>query len=84
MTFNDGVRGDAGRVRTSRGRRGMAIGGGLGGGGLIVVVLVMLLTGQDPAGLLGGGGGGDAGPGQDLSHCRTGADANAHTEAAWS
>ncbi len=80
MTFNDGVRGDAGRVRTSRGRRGMAIGGGLGGGGLIVVVLVMLLTGQDPAGLLGGGGGGDAGPGQDLSHCRTGADANAHTE----
>src|SRR5690625_689723 len=80
MTFNGGVRGDAGRVRTSRGRRGMAIGGGLGGGGLIVVVLVMLLTGQDPAGLLGGGGGGDAGPGQDLSHCRTGADANAHTE----
>src|SRR5699024_10589923 len=83
MTFNDGVRADSRRVRTSRGggRRGMAIGGGLGGGGLILVLAVMLLTGQNPATLLGGGteqGGGR--PGIDLSHCQTGADANEHTE----
>ncbi|WP_324652680.1 neutral zinc metallopeptidase [Georgenia sp. H159] len=84
MTFNEGVRADSGRVRTSRGGgRGLAIGGGLGGGGLVLVVVVMLLTGQNPASLLGGGGdttGQGAEPGIDLSHCQTGADANEHTE----
>jgi len=83
MTFNEGVRADSRRVRTSGGgRRGMAIGGGIGGGGLLLVLAIMLLTGQNPAGLLDGGSGGTQGEGSgvDLSHCQTGADANEHTE----
>lgn len=82
MTFNEGVRGDSRRVRTARGRRGMAIGGGLGGGALLVAVVVMLLTGQDPTSLLPTGSPDPQHeqPGTDLSHCRTGTDANAHVE----
>lgn len=82
MTFNEGVRADSRRVRSSRGGRGMAIGGGLGGGALLVAVVVMLLTGQDPSSLLPSGspGQGQGQPGTDLSHCETGADANQHVE----
>lgn len=82
MTFNEGVRADSRRVRTSRGGRGMAIGGGLGGGALLVAVVVMLLTGQDPSSLLPSGGQdqNQGQPGADLSHCETGADANEHVE----
>lgn len=81
MTFNKDVRADTGRVTRSRGRRGAAIGGGLGGGAVLVVLVISLLTGQDLSGLLGGG---QAAPGEQVTggfeHCRTGADANEHTD----
>jgi predicted metalloprotease len=62
------------------GGRGLKVGGGIGG--LVVLVLVFVLQSY-----LGGGGGAPTGPsagpqgpvstgGEELSHCRTGADAN--------
>ncbi|SDQ76547.1 neutral zinc metallopeptidase [Quadrisphaera sp. DSM 44207] len=52
MTFNRGVRIDAGRARTGGGRgRGIAVGGGAGG---VLVLLLALFLGVDP-GALGGG-----------------------------
>ncbi|MDI9915810.1 neutral zinc metallopeptidase [Rhodococcus sp. IEGM 1379] len=56
MTFNEGARGEAGRVQVqgsgggSRGSK-MAIGGGAGG---IIVLILALLFGGDPGSLLGG------------------------------
>ena len=54
MTFNDGARIEAGRVRRGGGGRGgkVAIGGGVGG---IIVVILVLLFGGDPGSLLGSG-----------------------------
>ncbi|MDN5963480.1 MAG: neutral zinc metallopeptidase [Actinomyces sp.] len=81
MSFNEGVRSASGRVRSGGGRRAA----GLGGGSLLAVVAVFLIaqfTGVDVSGLLGGQEAEDPATAQgvDLSHCTTGADANAHTE----
>ena len=80
MTFNEGVRIDSNRVRTSRGRRGAAVGGGIGGIGLLVVIILSQLTGTDLTPLIQGGGSVPEEVGQDLSNCRTGADANEQVE----
>ncbi|HET6627565.1 MAG TPA: neutral zinc metallopeptidase [Nocardioidaceae bacterium] len=64
------------------GGRGLGVGGGIGG--VIVLIIIVLLN----SGLFSGGGGQDSAPGsgsgsgpvstggEQLSHCRTGADAN--------
>lgn len=77
MTFNEGVRLDPGRVRTSRGRKGAAIGGG-SVLGVIALYLLSQLTGVDLTGLAGGGGTGGvtAGEGADVSHCTDASAAN--------
>ena len=80
MTFNEGVRIDSNRVRTSRGRRGAAVGGGIGGIGLLVVIILSQLTGTDLTPLIQGGGSVPEEVGQDLSNCQTGADANEQVE----
>lgn len=82
MSFNEGVRSDSGRVRTSSGSRSV---GTLGGGsilGLITVLALSYFTGYDLTFLLNGGDSRSVqeSPGISLSHCQTGADANAHTE----
>ncbi|MCC2308696.1 KPN_02809 family neutral zinc metallopeptidase [Cellulomonas chengniuliangii] len=61
MTFTEGGSFEGGRVRTRRGGRGAAVGGGIGGLGLLVVVIISLMTGGDPAQILGGGDGGGGG-----------------------
>jgi len=76
MTFNEGGRIDSGRVRSSRGGKGAAIGGGAG----ILVLLVYLFTGQDLSGVLGGGEPSQQESGMSLAHCQTGADANEYVE----
>ena len=60
MTFTEGGSFEGGRVRTRRGGRGAAIGGGVGG---IVVLLGALLFNVDLSGIVGGLDGG-AGAGQ--------------------
>ncbi len=54
MTFREGARMDAGRVRTGGGGRGgkLALGGGAGG---LIVIILALLFGGDPSSLLGSG-----------------------------
>lgn len=81
MTFNEGVQLDPNRVRTSRGRKGAAIGGGAGIGVLALYLLSQLLgvdlTGLAPA--VSGQGGVTQGDTQDAGladQCRTGEDAN--------
>jgi uncharacterized protein len=76
MTFNEGGRIDSSRVRTSRGGKGVAIGGGAG----ILVLLVYLFTGQDLSGVIGGGEPSQQESGISLEHCKTGADANQYVE----
>lgn len=75
MTFNDNIRIDSNRVKTSRATAGTAI----GGIGSVVALLFFLFTGQDVSGLLSGTGG-SSGEGVDVSHCQTGADANQYVE----
>lgn len=86
MSFNEGVRSDSGRIRTTGGG-GRVPGGAVGGTGLLGLVAILALsyfTGIDLTPLLGdptaGGQASVQTPGVDLSHCKTGADANAHTE----
>ncbi|GMA31041.1 KPN_02809 family neutral zinc metallopeptidase [Litorihabitans aurantiacus] len=57
MTFNSDADISSRRVRRGGGRRGVAVGGGIGGIGLIAVVLFQLFTGQqvDLSGLTGEG-----------------------------
>lgn len=75
MRFNPRARLDSSQVtRGGRGGGGLAVGGGLGG---LVLVLAFVLLGGDPSALLDDGGQPAARDGAvDLSHCRTGADAN--------
>ena len=81
MTFNEGVRIDSNRVRTSRGRKGAAVGGGVGGIGLLIVIVLSQLTGTDLTPLIQGGGSVPEEVGQDLADvCQTGADANEQVE----
>ncbi|WP_199253383.1 KPN_02809 family neutral zinc metallopeptidase [Mycolicibacterium mengxianglii] len=84
MTFNEGMRIDTSTTRTGGGGRGpgrgMAIGGGLGG---LLVVVVALFLGVDPGDVLSQQGletDNVQAPGIDVSHCRTGADANADVD----
>ncbi|MDO5701624.1 MAG: neutral zinc metallopeptidase [Bowdeniella nasicola] len=50
MTFNDSIRTNPTRAKSSRGRGGMVAGGGLGLGGVVLFVLYMLMGG-DPSDL---------------------------------
>ena len=82
MTFNEGMQIDTSNI-SAGGRgpgRGIAIGGGLGG---LVIVVIALLLGNDPSAVVpeqGQIGTGVEAPGYDLSHCKTGADANKYVE----
>ena len=78
MTFNDNADISGGKT-SKRGRNAAIIGGG--GGGLLVVVLLIAsqLTGVDLTGLAGGTSttsSGDSSDVDNLSQCKTGADAN--------
>ncbi|MDC4233382.1 neutral zinc metallopeptidase [Actinomyces sp. B33] len=80
MSFNEGVRSDSSRVRSS-GRTAA----GIGGGSILTVLAVVLIsqfTGIDLTGLLSAApqGSSSAGPGVDLSECTTGRAANERTE----
>jgi predicted metalloprotease len=84
MTFNEGMQIDTSNISTGGGGgsgRGIAIGGGLGG---LVIVVIALFLGVDPSAVVPGqqqiGTGGVAAPGYDLSHFKTGADANEYVE----
>src|SRR5258705_10705711 len=84
MTFNEGMQIDTSNISAGGGRgpgRGIAIGGGLGG---LVIVVIALLLGVDPSTVVPQqeqiGTGGVEAPGYDLSHCKTGADANKDVE----
>jgi len=84
MTFNEGMQIDTSNIAAGGGRgpgRGIAIGGGLGG---LVIVVIALLLGVDPSTVVPQqeqiGTGGVEAPGYDLSHCKTGADANKYVE----
>jgi uncharacterized protein len=82
MTFNEGMQIDTSNI-SAGGRgpgRGIAIGGGLGG---LVIVVIALLLGIDPSTVVpeqGQIGTRVEAPGYDLSHCKTGADANKYVE----
>jgi predicted metalloprotease len=73
MTFNEGIQIDTSTASSSGGGggRGMAIGGGVGG---LVIVVIALLLGVDPSKVVNTQG--QAGPGFDISQCKTGEDAN--------
>jgi predicted metalloprotease len=84
MTFNEGMQIDTSNISAGGGGggRGIAIGGGLGG---LVIVVIALFLGVDPSTVVPqqqqiGSGAGVAAPGYDLSHCKTGADANKYVE----
>ena len=85
MTFNEGMEIDTSTTSTGGGGRGpgrgLAIGGGLGG---LLVVVVALFLGIDPGTILPEqqqiDTGGAQAQGIDLSHCKTGADANKYVE----
>lgn len=79
MTFNEGVRIDTTKTRTSGGGgRGIALGGGVGG---LAIVLLALFLGVDPGPVLQQQiGPNQSQPGYDLSKCKTGADANKYVE----
>lgn len=75
MTFNENIRIDSNRVKTSRASAAGAV-GGLGG---LLAILIFMFTGQDVSGILGGGAT-EGTQGMDISHCATGADANERPE----
>lgn len=82
MSFNESVRSDSSRVKTSGGRGRAA---SLGGGSILGVIALFLIsqyTGIDLTSMLSEApvGQGPAQSAVDLSHCKTGADANAYTE----
>ena len=82
MTFNEGMQIDTSNISTGgRGPgRGIAIGGGLGG---LVIVVLALFLGVDPSTVIPQqqiDTGGVEAPGYDLSHCKSGADANKYVE----
>lgn len=84
MTFNEGMQIDTSNISTGGGRgsgRGIAIGGGVGG---LLILVVALFLGIDPSTVVPQqqqiDAGGVEAPGYDLSHCKTGADANNFVE----
>ncbi|MFC5370191.1 neutral zinc metallopeptidase [Arcanobacterium bovis] len=81
MSFNDDITIDTSGV--NRGRRGAAIGGGVGGLGLLGALLLYFFTGQVPdLGSLVSSGQQSAGTSQQSisQECKTGADANSKDE----
>jgi predicted metalloprotease len=80
MTFNEGMRIDTSTTSTGGGGggRGIAVGGGVGG---LAIMLIALFLGVDPGPVMQQPmGTSQAGPGYDLSKCKTGADANKYVE----
>ncbi|MDT5209911.1 MAG: uncharacterized protein QOF67_2326, partial [Mycobacterium sp.] len=82
MTFNEGMQIDTSNISAGGGGgRGIAIGGGLGG---LVIVVIALFLGIDPSSVVPQqqqiDTGGVEAPGYDLSHCKTGADANKYVD----
>ena len=80
MTFNEGMQIDTTNISTGGGRgpgRGIAIGGGLGG---LLIVVVALFLGVDPSTVVPQQQEFVEAPGYDMSHCKTGADANKFPE----
>lgn len=89
MTFNENARLDTRRMRSGGsgggGSRGpVMLGGGIGA---VVLFLILQFAGVDLGGLGIGGNSGDSGTSEDtsltqadLSHCKTGADANRYVE----
>lgn len=75
MTFNEGIKTDPNRVKTSRAGTGAAI-GGIGG---ILALLLFLFTGQDLSGVMGGQSTAEQ-QGLSLDHCTTAAAANQYDE----
>ncbi|MFI7483772.1 neutral zinc metallopeptidase [Kocuria sp. M1R5S2] len=82
MTFSNDSQLDPGRVGGGRGRRGAAIGGGVGG--TLLLLVVALIFGPDAVDTLTGG---DPGPGAGTTaeqereqRCRSGEDANRYTD----
>lgn len=84
MSFNEGVRSDSSRVRSSRSGRGVALGGGGSIVALIALFLLSQYTGIDLTGLAGNplsqSRETTSTAGIDLSGCTTGAAANERTE----
>ncbi|MDO5727162.1 MAG: neutral zinc metallopeptidase [Bowdeniella nasicola] len=84
MTFNDGIRTNPARARSSRGRTGAMV-GGIGGVGGIVVLLLYMAIGGNPLDLIAPTSS-QSGPavaeshGVDLSHCTDGRAANTYAE----
>ncbi|WP_026461182.1 neutral zinc metallopeptidase [Schaalia suimastitidis] len=81
MTFHEGVRSDSGRVKTSRGGRGVAV----GGGSILLLVALFVVsqyTGIDLVSMFSGtqSTSQTSSGGVDLSHCTSGAAANEYTE----
>lgn len=76
MTFNENIRIDPNRVKTSRASKGGAV-VGIGG---IVAMLLYMFTGVDLSGVLGGGGQAQSEEGQSLEHCREAGAANEYVE----
>jgi predicted metalloprotease len=83
MTFSEGMQIDTSNISSGGGPgpgRGIALGGGVGG---LLIVVVALFLGVDPSTVMPQQQAGTAGvqaPGYDLSHCKTGADANKYVE----
>nr|NLD41307.1 neutral zinc metallopeptidase [Actinomycetales bacterium] len=75
MTFNEGIRTDPNRVKTSRAGTGAAV-GGIGG---IIALIIFMFTGMDLSGALGGGSTSEA-EGISLEHCTTAEAANQYDE----
>lgn len=85
MSFNDNITLSTEGVSRGSGKRGAAIGGGIGGLGLLGALIMFLLTGQIPnfgsANVAPDNGGVAAGDETSLAEeCRSGADANASDE----
>lgn len=77
MTFNEGIRTDPNRIKTSRGGGTGAAVGGIGG---LIALLIFMFTGVDLSGVLGGGSTATDTAGVDISHCVSGEAANQYVE----
>ncbi len=77
MTFNEGIRTDPNRIKTSRGGGTGAAVGGIGG---LIALLIFMFTGVDVSGVLGGGSTATDTAGVDISHCVSGEAANQYVE----
>ena len=82
MTFNEGMQIDTSTASSSGGGGGLGMAIGGGGIGLLILIVAMFL-GVDPGGVVSQqpvDTGGEVAPGFDLSHCKSGADANKYVQ----